>query len=158
MTTPKIDEAIAEVVADAVKSEAELVDAIQETAQQRVELAEETAAQVIAASETTLLMSKINSIEERLNTWPQSSAADFVALNTTMSQVLATLQEVKDLQNELMDLLTEQEEVEQEEVEPQPSIQPISPSTEAAKNSPQPEEKSASSAHEKPKARGIHLL
>jgi len=156
MTTPKIDEAIAEVVADAVKSEAELVDAIQETAQQRVELAEETAAQVIAASETTLLMSKINSIEERLNTWPQSSAADFVALNTTMSRFLATLQEVKDLQNELMDLLTEQEEVEQEE--PEPSTPPISPSTEAAKNSPQPEEKSASSAQEKPKARGIRLL
>ena len=154
MTTAKIDAAVAETVAEAVKSEAELVDAITETARERVELAEETAAAVIAAAETTALNVKINSIEERLNTWPQSSAADFAALNTTMSQVLAEVQEVKDLQNELMDLLTEQEEVE----EPQPSTPPISPSTEAAKNSPQPEEKSASSVQERPKARGIRLL
>jgi hypothetical protein len=153
MSIDKIDAAVADHVAEAVKSETELVEAISETANDRVESAEKMAADVIAAAETTALGVKIASIEERLNTWPSSSGEDFAALKMQHQQILAMLETMNTKITELLDLLTEMEET--EEVES--SIPPITPA-EATTNSPLPDAKSESSAPEKPKSNKVRLL
>ncbi len=138
MTTPKIEAAVSEAISDAVKSEAELVTAISETASLRVEAAESMAAEVIASAETTALGVKLAALEERVNTWP-SNALSASHLQEALKPLMDEVQELKNMMAELLDLTTEwAEETETTEPSSTPAISPAA----TAENSPLPDAKS----------------
>jgi hypothetical protein len=127
MSTVDINKAVAETIAEQTTD-------ILACAHDETVLAQETAASVIAAAETTVLATKINSIEERMNTWQTNDAS--ATILPLLTEIMSELQEMKNNMAEMLDLLTEFEP--EPELETPPSTpQIIAP--EAMRNSPQPD-------------------
>jgi hypothetical protein len=129
MSAVDINKAVAETIAEQTTD-------ILACAHDETVLAQETAASVIAAAETTVLATKINSIEERLNTWQTNDAS--ATILPLLTEIRSELQELKNNMAEMLDLLTEFEPEPEPELETPPSTpQIIAP--EAMRNSPQPD-------------------